>query len=313
MLELSGRLGTWGLGLITAAVWMGVALAAADPPPKDSEPAPPTAAEQQQLMQLYEKMVRYNLDNDHVLPSADIDSLMIRFMPLSLGDRVAAWADYFWQRGDVIYRFGLASGGYASDGRLVDDFRTDCILFFYRVTELGRSSNALEAVQFAYGTRFYGASLQDVVGDDGRVDYDAPAHLDYTIDILRSGIWGSDISASVGRCVPDTQGSTRYEPGSVYYVPKAAVNHAALRSGDIVFLLGDEQTETGKRLREAGALIGHVGIVRVENGVPHLIHPASKPLPGVYEGGKLVKVPLRTYLDRVETFKGILVTRIDDI
>ena len=66
---------------------------------------------------------------------------------LALGDRIAAWANYFWGRGDARYHFGLEDGGYANAGRLVDDFATDCVLFFYRTTELGRSSNALEAVR----------------------------------------------------------------------------------------------------------------------------------------------------------------------
>ena len=34
-------------------------------------------------------------------------------------------------------------------------------------------------------------------------------------------------------------------------------------------------------------------------------------LAGIYEGNRVVEVPLLTYLRRVENFKGIIVTRLD--
>jgi hypothetical protein len=49
-----------------------------------------------------------------------------------------------------------------------------------RTTELARSASAREAVQFAFGTRFYGASVEHAVREDGRVDFDDPAHLEYS-------------------------------------------------------------------------------------------------------------------------------------
>lgn len=267
---------------------------------------------QRRLMQRYEKMIQFNLDSDHTLPSTCIDSLMAQLRTLSLGGRVAAWADYLWRRGDATYIFGLKPGGYVHEGRLVDDFSTDCILFFYRTTELGRSSSALEAVQFAYGTRFHAASLEEVVSEQGQVDYDSPVHLDYSIDIIRSGIWGKDVTETLGKAEPDKAGSARYEPGSVRYIPSKKVDLKSLRDGDVLFFVTDESMQTGKKLRDSGAIIGHVGIVRIEDGEVYLIHPAAKPLKGIYEGGKVVKVPLQTYLKRVETFKGIMATRIEN-
>jgi hypothetical protein len=289
-----------------ASAQSGSGLPAAD----QSDPA--EAEQQEQLMQRYEKMVQYNLDNEHTLPSSLIDSMMVQLEPLPVADRIAAWADYFERRGDVTYLFGLAPEGYVSAGRLVDDFKTDCVLFFYRATELGRSSNAVEAVQFAYGTRFHGALLADVVSDEGRVDYNSPVHLDYSEDIVRSGIWGREITSTLGTPVADQAGTERYAPGAVSYVPKDSIDFRRFQNGDLVFFVSDETTPSGQKVRESGALIGHIGIVRVENGEAQLIHAASKGLPGFYEGNSVVRVPLAVYLERVENWKGILATRIEN-
>jgi|GEM_PF-1755221 len=267
---------------------------------------------QRKLMARYEQMVNYNLDNDHTLPSSLIDSVMREYKALSIGDRIAAWADYFWTRGDVTYLFGLKSDGYVTQGRLIDDYATDCILFFYRVTELGRSSSALEAVQFAFGTRFLGASLEKIVDEDGKVDYNDPVHLDFTIDIINSGIWGRQVTKEIGRPTIDEAGSTRYDGGGLSFVASDQINYDRLQSGDVIYLVTDEKSTTGKKLREYGSIIGHVGIVRIEGADTYLIHPASKPIEGVYQGGKVEKVLLKTYLDRVETFKGIMATRIEN-
>ncbi len=52
-----------------------------------------------------------------------------------------------------------------------------------------------------------------------------------------------------------------------------------------------------------------MGIVIVRDGEPWLVHAASKPLPGWYEGNAVVKVPLAVYLQRVERYGGLIVTR----
>lgn len=301
----AGVIGVWlmGVGLLANAALITPAAAAAGTPEEE---------QQERLMQRYEKMVQFNLDNDRALPSTVIDSLMARFQHFEVGERIAAWADHFWRRGDAKYLFGLAPDGYVSKGRLVDDFRTDCVLFFYRTTELGRSSSAVEAVQFAFGTRFYGATLEEVVRADGGVDYDSPVHLDYTVDIIRSGIWGQEITELLGSSVADEAGSSRYESGSVRFVPKKTIAWEKLQSGDIVYFVSDETTDSGKKLRKIGAIIGHLGIVRIEGGQIYLMHAASKGLEGLYQGGKIEKVALRTYLERVESFKGIMITRIEN-
>ena len=103
-----------------------------------------------------------------------------------------------------------------------------------------------------------------------------------------------------------------YGAGSVRYLPTKAIRWEKLRSGDIVYFVSDERTPAGKKTRDVGAIIGHLGIIKIEGGQVYLIHAASQGLTGLYEGGRIVKVPLKTYLERVETFKGIMLTRVQD-
>jgi hypothetical protein len=262
------------------------------------------------LIRFYNKMVARNLDHETSLPSAVIDSVMAELEGMSVRERIGGWADFLYRRSGAKYVFGLDEDGYVSRGLLVDDKNTDCVLFFYRTSELGRSNSAVEAVQFAYGTRFYGAPIVEAVGADGTVDYDNEAHLDYTIDMIRSGIWGTDVSDSVGVTVADRTGTSRYPPDSVRYIPSDKIDYGAIKTGDGIHCVLDENEESGRKIRDSGAMIGHIGVAVREGGTVYIIHPASSGLPGVYEGGRIVKVPLKTYLDRVDKFKGIIVTRV---
>jgi len=199
-----------------------------------------------------------------------------------------------------------------TEGRLCQDFETDCVLFMTRVTELARSSSAREAVQFAFGTRFYGASIARAVRDDGRVDYDDPVHLDYSEDMINSAIWGENVSALCGRAVRDTIGSSRVPPDTLTFVPTAALDESRLQDGDIAWFVGDENHTGGAAARQAGTMIHHLGILFRHEGQVYLAHPASRPLAGIYEKPGLVSLPLRVYLGRVGKFKGIVVTRLKE-
>jgi hypothetical protein len=266
----------------------------------------------EEVLARFETMVRYNLDNGHALSSAEIDSLMDSVQGKTVGDRIAFWADTFFRDGRARYLFGLDPDGYVTAGRLVDDFQMDCVLFLYRTTELGRSASAREAVQFAFGTRFFGAGVNDAILPDGRVRYDHSSHLDYSEDMLKSGIWGKDVTSTIGPTQTDP-GNERFPGGSLLFVPKDRINYAALKSGDIIYFVTDEKTPKGIESRSGkGALIGHIGILVRDGGDPYLIHAAKSGLAGYYEGGKVEKIPLRTYLERVDLFKGIMVGRIEE-
>lgn len=263
------------------------------------------------IIDRFNTMVAYNLDNPHVLPSAQIDSIMGTITGRPIPERVAFWADWFQKDGRARYLFGLDPGGYVTEGRMCDDFRTDCVLFVYRTTELGRSTNAREAVQFAFGTRFYSAGVEEAILPDGRVRYDIPAHLDYSEEIFRSGIWGQDATPTIGPVVQDP-GNARFPAGTLSFVPKGKIDYTALRSGDIVFFVLDENVPKGAETRAQGILIQHLGIILREGGESVLIHAAKTGLAGFYDGGKVERVALKAYLDRVDIFKGIVVARIDE-
>lgn len=268
--------------------------------------------ENQRIIDRFDKMVAFNLDNSHVLPSTLIDSLMATIGGKPVPERIAFWADWLQRDGRARYLFGLDPGGYVTEGRMCDDYQTDCVLFVYRTTELGRSTSAREAVQFAFGTRFYSAGVEEAILPDGRVRYDIPAHLDYSEEIFRSSIWGKDATPTIGPVEPDP-GNARFPAGSLSFVRKSAIDYAALRSGDIVFFLLDENNPKAAESRtQQGILIQHLGIILRDGGQPVLLHAAKAGLQGIYEGGKIERVALRTYLDRIDIFKGIVVARIED-
>jgi hypothetical protein len=268
-------------------------------------------ARQEKLMQLYDRMIQFNLKSAQALPEKEIDARMAELAALPVGEKIAAWANDFWTRGITVYRFGPNPGGYVAEGRLVDDFRTDCVLFVYRVTELGRSSSALEAVQFAFGTRFYGASLEDVVDAEGRVDYSNPVHLKFAEEMIRSGIWGHDVTDSVATGLAVEADPTLSPAGELRYAPIAKLDLAKLKDGDVAFFVTDERTDVGATVRKSGTVIGHLGIIKIEGGQPQLLHAASSGITGLYDGGKVEKVALATYLARVGSFKGVIVTRVE--
>ena len=229
---------------------------------------------------------------------------------MDLPARVGWWARSFLGAGEATYCFGPAEGGYVAEGRLVLDARHDCISLLYRCGELARASDAADAVAWALATRFAGAPADSVVGPDGRVDYDHPAHLDFSVDMIRSGLWGRDLTAELTGALPDSTGTPRYPAGSVVTVPAADLVPSELREGDIAWCVLDPGNRKARALRdEYGLMIGHVGIVILEEGEPWLVHAASSDLPGWYEGGQIVKVPLAEYLARVERYGAIMVTR----
>ncbi len=207
--------------------------------------------------------------------------------------RIGQWARRFLEAEGVEYLFGLKEGGYVFEGDLVRDDRQDCVSLMYRVTELARANDHRDAVAWALRTRFAGAPLDSVVDDRGRVDYDRPEHLDFSLDMIRSGHWGQDVTDRLSGAAPDSAGSSRYQAGSFTVVPETALVEDELAEGDIIWMVLDPGHPAGGKLRrEYGLVIGHIGIVIVEAGKPWLVHAASSGLDRWYEGGTVVSVPL---------------------
>jgi len=245
-----------------------------------------------------------------IMSRAREDQILRGEKALPTAEKIGRWARRYRDSGGIEYRFGLAEGGYVKEGDLVRDDRQDCVSLMYRVTELARAASSRDAVAWALDTRFAGAPVDSVVDAVGRVDYDRPEHLDFSLDMIRSGHWGRDVTGGLTGARPDTVGSPRYPAGSFTTVPEAALVEDELQEGDIAWMILNPVHGAGGRLRrEYGLVIGHIGIVIIEEGRPHLVHAASSDLEGWYEGGTVVSVPLAVYLERVERYSAVMVTR----
>ncbi len=231
-----------------------------------------------------------------------------------LGHRLAAWIVNVADESKS-YKFGLAEGGYVTDGMLTSGGQDDCVSFMYRTTELARATDMRTSFSWALRTRFAGAHPDSVVGADGRVNYDRPEHLDYSLDMIRSGIWGRDDTAEVGLAVVDSLGTSRYPAGSFAWVAAEDLDTSKLQAGDVVWFVLNPDDKKARGLRdEYGLVIGHLGLMsRSGQDDPlQVFHAASKDLPGEYEGGRVVAVDLSTYLRRVERYAGVMVTRLGE-
>ncbi len=289
---------------VLATLWAGVAQAAA---PRGG--LAPDAADTSSRSLPAAVMAR-NLAVATLASPAALDSLLARQQDWSTAARVGDWARRYlaWEQAE--YCFGLADSGYVAAGLLVPGHRQDCISFLYRVTELALARTARHAIELAAARRFAGAPLARVCRDDGRVEYDDPAHLDFALDMIRSGLWGRDVTPTLTGVRPDTVGTARYAPGSFRWVPEEALQVAELQEGDLVWLVLEPTHAAARPLRdEHGLVIGHVGAVVVVDGERRLVHAASRPLAGHYDRSGVVSVPVGEYLARVERHGGVMVTR----
>lgn len=292
---------------ILTAAWLSGGTAAAAPP------CPPEAAPAALDDAAIARAVAFNLAQPDLMPPAALDSLLAAEQDLPTPVRAGLWARRYLAAPQIEYRFGLAAGGYATAGLLVPGLRHDCISLVYRVTELARARDRRDAVRLALALRFAGAAPCQVVDEDGRVDYDHPQHLDFALDMVRSGHWGRDITPAMAGAVRDSVGSARFAPGSFHYLPTAALAAADLQEGDLAWLVLDPAHPAARRQRlEHGLVIGHAGVVIRHEGELWLVHAASRPLRPWYDRTGVVGAPLHAYLQRVERYGGVLVTRLDD-
>jgi hypothetical protein len=260
-----------------------------------------------------DRLLQRNLSPSVSLPEALLAQHLAEWRARSVGERIALWAQLFAGRDDNAYCFGVKPGGYVAESLLVQDFKFDCVSLFYRCTELARADSPRDAVLRALGTRFAGGDPTRVVSVTGGVNYDDPSHLDYSEDFAATGQWGRDVTREVGEAVPDTSGSSRYAANTRWFIPTDRIRVDRLRDGDLLFFVLNEGHEGARKLREQyGLLVGHQGIVHIEKGETYAIHAAQSDLQGIYKGNRVVEVPLLTYLHRVEKWKGVMVSRIED-
>jgi hypothetical protein len=305
--DASGRLG-FMTPRIRTLIWV-MAMASCSGWGISAASQPRTTADQEALG----RVLALNLVQLDLFAPAALDSVLKTERLHTVPARIAGWARRYLDAPVTEYRFGLAEGGYVDRGLIVPGLRHDCISFVYRTTELARARDAHDAVRLALSTRFAGAACAEIIDAEGRADYDHPAHLDYSLDMIRSGLWGRDVTETLAGAVLDTTGSSRYPPRSFVFLTEAALASADLREGDLVWLVLDPEHPAARALRDKhGVVIGHAGIVLIEDGTPWLAHAASRPLQPWYDRGGIVKVPLKEYLRRVERYCGLVVTRLGD-
>jgi hypothetical protein len=246
-----------------------------------------------------------------------------------VGERIVFWAEKFI---GVPYDTDPL-GEYVSKAAIVADERVDCMYLTFRTVELALSRTPDEAIQIALDKRFHS---KGVLVDRRVMNYDS--RFEYGEDMIESGKWGKEITSEVGRTekIKGSRGKDFVEILSTGTLRREIKN---LRSGDLLFFI----RRPGKRMK--GEMVGHIGILKVEEGPRgeggrevYLIHAsgekekggavhpvrnssgASNPVGiilksnsaaagqrGIISNG-VKKIPLKEYLSRMP-FIGVKITR----
>lgn len=224
-----------------------------------------------------------------VIRDVEYNQLSGGLKDMSIGDRIAFWAEQFV--GNPYDKDPI--GEYVSRAVIEADERVDCMYLTFRAAELAFSSSYHQAVENALYLRFHSKGVLD---ENGKVvNYDD--RFQYGIDMVRSGKWGKDVTAVIGktRSIPGERGIDRIE-----IVDRASAVRSVerIRNGDIIFFVKDPSK------RKVGEIIGHIGIASVSRAGTFLIHAS-----GVKnKDGMVKKVDLGKYFETMP-FAGIVVTR----
>lgn len=207
-----------------------------------------------------------------------------------VGERIACWAEFFI--GTPYDRDPL--GEYVTKKAIVADQRVDCMYLVFRSVELALGNSEDAAVEVALDKRFHsrGVLRDGIVANYGE-------RFQYGEDMIDSGKWGREVTSSLGYCasVSDERRGRR-----VPYVPAQELlkNRTKLATGDVVFLVKKPER------RVVGEVIGHMGVIKLENGKVYLIHAAGTKK----AGGQVRKVELGNYF-RTMPYIGAKVTRFE--
>jgi hypothetical protein len=222
------------------------------------------------------------------LDDAGIAGLQAEVSGVPVGERIARWAEEF---------VGTPydpdpTGEYVTRRVIVADERVDCMYHTFRSVELAFTGAPGEAVALALEKRFI---TKGVIKDGAVQNYED--RFQYAMDMLRSGKWGTEVTARLARTA-EIQGSRGVD--TILMVPKEHIPETfpALKSGDIVFFVKDPNK------RVVGEVIGHIGIVKREGGEVYLIHASGRK----NGGGEVRKVSFRDYAGRMP-FVGIKASR----
>ncbi|QWR76605.1 N-acetylmuramoyl-L-alanine amidase-like domain-containing protein [Candidatus Magnetomonas plexicatena] len=222
----------------------------------------------------------------------EISTLQQEMKTLPIGDRIAMWAEKFV--GTPYDTDPL--GAYVRNKVIVYDKKVDCMYHIFRSVELAIGSTPEDSVEAALNLRF---KTKGKLDSDGLVtNYDD--RFQYAEDMVTSGKWSKDVTSELGGTT-QIKGDRGVE--SVTIVPKENIKDVIplLKSGDIVFLIKKVEK------RVVGEIVGHEGIIKVENSDVYLVH-ASGLKNKENENYKVKKVPLLDYAANMP-FIGITVLR----
>lgn len=207
-----------------------------------------------------------------------------------VGDRIAFWAGQFI---DTPYDPDPL-GCYVRERVIVSDEKVDCMYLAFRAVELALAGGPEEAQRIALEKRFIG---RGVVQEGLVSNYDT--RFQYGEDMLDSGKWGREITATLGN--PEQIPGTRGRDTVPYLSARDAAKSAErLQNGDTVFFVRNP----AKRISDE--VIGHIGIIKKEANKTYLIHASGLK----NKGGKVKKTLLTDYL-KTMPFIGIRVNRFD--
>jgi hypothetical protein len=215
-----------------------------------------------------------------------------------IGEKITLWAEEF---------LGTPydpdpQGEYVTKKAIVADQRVDCMYLTFRSVELAMSETPEEAVQVALEKRFIN---KGILSEDGTVlNYDR--RFQYAMDMLKSGKWGNIITDSHPKST-GIEGARGLE--TVKILPRAVLLgglrklampkvRLGLQSGDIVYFVKDPKK------RVVGEIIGHIGILKLEDDELNLIHASGSK----HKDGVVKKVLFADYVSSMP-FIGIIVGR----
>ena len=216
-----------------------------------------------------------------------------------IGNRIAFWAEQFI--GTPYDTDPL--GDYVRRALIVADERVDCMYLTFRAVELALAHNPEEAIDEALTMRFH---TRGILKDGKVVNYD-DRYRD-GIDMIRSGKYGAEITARLGKTRQITEPDSR---DTIEFLPAAEVERSLhlnlLNTGDIVYFVRDRS----KRAEEG--IIAHMGIIKVEqkNGrlgrTVYLIHASGTKK----RGGFVKKVLLDEYVSHMQ-HAGVKISRLSE-
>ncbi|MDA8156942.1 MAG: hypothetical protein M0Z52_10935 [Actinomycetota bacterium] len=225
----------------------------------------------------------------YAFSDSEVLALQKKAHSLSRPDRIAFFARKFI--GTPYDKDPL--GAYVRNAEIVHDSAVDCMYHVFRSTELAFSNTPQGARREALYLRFKHMGRVDKAGKV--LNYDD--RFQYGEDMILSGKWGRDVTASLGKT--EKMEGSRGIP-FVNILPKSLITGALPRfkDGDIVFFVKHPKQ------RVVGEIIGHMGIIAVQDGTVYLVHAHGTKA----RGGMVAKVPFGLYAKGMP-FAGVMVTR----